>query len=118
MFEFIVNGSLLSAFGATMNYVFNEVWVEKNKFNIFSVFIVCILGLFVGNITHSLLPLDWEYRDSALLIAGFSFSPILKAIEKIAPEVLVKHLGKTLNVNIDKTKVKAKDERNETTKQS
>lgn len=70
---------LISAFGALANLLYQY---SKGKQISFSLTIITIvIGFFVGNLVGSFIPMDFEYRDGLLMVAGFGCYPLLDMLE-------------------------------------
>jgi hypothetical protein len=70
---------LISAFGALVNLLYQHSKGKKISFSL--TIITIVIGFFVGNLVGSFIPMDFEYRDGLLMVAGFGCYPLLDMLE-------------------------------------
>lgn len=72
----LFTAGLLASVGGAAQSLYSHVRGDKPLS--ISLFLINVaLAFFVGNVVGGLLPKAYEYRDSILLVSGFSMYPIL-----------------------------------------
>lgn len=90
--KFYLLTGFISAFGALVNLLYQY---SKGKAISFSLTLVTlIIGFFCGNLVGSFLPMDFEYRDGLLMIAGFGCYPLLDMLENNMNKILSSFISK------------------------
>ena len=77
---------LIGAFGALVNLLYQ--YSKGRTVSISLTLITIVIGFFVGNLVGSFIPVDFEYRDGLLMVAGFGCYPLLDMLETNMNKIL------------------------------
>lgn len=92
----MATAGVLSAFGGFASYLYHT-YKNDVQFRFFAFFTNAALAFFLGNVISGFIPRDMAWRDSLMMVAGFSAYPCLQLLEiytvKFAEKFLNAKLG-------------------------
>lgn len=96
LYDFGVAG-LLGGLGGISSYLYT-LMKQNRPFKISGFLLNTFLAFFIGNVIGSFIPLNYEYRDGILMVAGFSAFPILELISLFTTQYAERFLRTKLDI--------------------